>query len=113
MQCLSPVYLQPVLQAEDGAVEGGWWEIVGNVQHLGNALCPVGFHHLAANFHHELAADFIGLTLGHHRLLVPQSQDQPHSPTRVVGDIQRDPESLTCESEGETPCQRSKFAFTE
>lgn len=72
---------------------------MGNVQHLGNALCLVGFHHLGANFH-QFAADFVGLILGGHRVLVTQSQSRSHSPTRVVGDIQRDPEDLTCESEG-------------
>lgn len=64
MQCSTPVYLQPVLQVEDGAVEGGGWEIAGNVQHFGDGLCLVGFHHLAANFYHEFAANFTRLTLG-------------------------------------------------
>lgn len=63
MYCFTPVYLQPVLQVEDGAVEDGGCEIVGNVQHLGNGLCPVGFHRLAT-LHREFVADLIRPTLG-------------------------------------------------
>lgn len=99
MPGLTPVYLQPVMQLDEGAVEVGGCELVGNVEDLGQRLHPVGFHHVA-----PLRQDFICL-LQHYGLgvdpqFIVQNEPRPHFPTREVVDLKRDPERLACGSGG-------------
>lgn len=87
------------MQFNEGAVEGGGCEIVGNVEHLGHSLRLVGFHHLA-RLHHDFMGLLFRLHVGNERLFIAQSEPRPHFPTRGVANFKRDPESLTCDSGG-------------
>ena len=94
------VYLQPVLQLEDRAVQDGGRQFPGDGDHLGHSLIAGRCNSLDLLLKDLICANF-PMTLGKVTLLLIQQEFGLHWTSRVVPDLDFDLEILALKTQGE------------